>query len=105
MRYEDRGKLDHTFTSSLRKLRALVVHVTHWTKPEAIILKPVLDGVYVNNKGAHSVTIIVMIVSDRLESWTVYRKIAKHLSALLYEYWKYIGYADGTIRSPMDDLV
>ena len=68
MRYENRRKLDHEFTSPLCKLRALAVHVPCLNKPEATVLKPVFNGVYINTKGAHTGTVIVMIVSDRPEA-------------------------------------
>ena len=81
MRYKDRRKPDHKFVSPLCKLNALVLHVPHRTKPEVTVPKPVFDDMYVNAEGAHCGTITVMIVSDRLGAWTVYRKIANCLSA------------------------
>ena len=103
-RYKDGRDPDRKFTSPLREMRALCVHVPNPKKPGTTILKPVFDGVYINTDEHHRGTVSVMVVSDRREAWVIYEKMAKCPFAWLYGYWVSLGYADGMIRSIMDGL-
>ena len=103
-RYEDGRKPARKFTSPLREMKALCVHVPHPKIPETTILKPVFDGVYINTDVNHCGTVSVMIVSDRREAWCIYEKMAKCPFAWLYGYWVSLGYAESMIRSIMDGL-
>ena len=73
-RYKDEKKPNRKFTSALHELRSSCVHVPHPKKPGTTALKAVFDGVYANTDSS---TVTVMIVSDRVEAWSVYEKMSK----------------------------
>ena len=86
-KYKDGRKPDRKYMSPLSELRAICIHVPHTKKPGITVLKPVIDGVYINNDNRHSCTLTVMIVFDRVEAWYVYNKMSKCPVVWLYGHW------------------
>jgi hypothetical protein len=91
--------MDRKLMSTLRESRSSYIPVPHRKKLETTVLKPVFYGVYTNTDDQHSHMLTVMVVSDRAEAWSIYKKMSKCPFAWLYGHWVFLGYIDSMIRS------
>ena len=62
----------------------MCIRVPYPRKPKTTVLRLVFDGV---NANIDSTTVTLMMVSDRAEAWSIYKKMSKCLFAGLYGHW------------------